>query len=183
MWWTAVSIISPRRAINGFWADRAGFAFFSKRIIDQVWPIAGPAHVPGAPAAWKDTARKFDNHGPKNLASEMGFLEAIEFYETIGEDVFHGRLEYLSRLLREGLEEIRWGKVLTPRSPQRSAALTSFHVGDTRSADEVTTLLWERFQIKVNSSAFASLNALRISPHIYNTESQIRYLVDLLATL
>jgi len=114
----------------------AGFAFFSKRIIDRVWPIAGPA----APAAWKDTARKLDNHGPKNLASEMGFLEAIEFHQTIGEDIFHGRLEHLSRTLRESLDEISWGRVLTSRSTEHSAALTAFHVGDSRSAEEIASL-------------------------------------------
>ncbi|MEJ7927503.1 aminotransferase class V-fold PLP-dependent enzyme [Sphingobium sp. AN641] len=161
----------------------AGFTFFSKRIIDRVWPIAGPAHVPGTPSGWRKTARKLDNHGPKNLASEMGFLEAINFYETIGEDVFHDRLDYLSRLMRDGLDEIRWGRVLTPRLPGRAAALTAFHVGEDRSADEIAVLLWERFQIKVNSAAFASLNALRISPHIYTSEAQVRYLVDSLATL
>lgn len=161
----------------------AGFAFFSKRIIDRVWPIAGPAQVRGGPAAWKNTARKFDNHGPKNLASEMGFLEAIDFHNEIGGEIFRGQLEHLSRRLREGLDEVGWGRVLTPRSARHSAALTAFHVGEDRSADEIAGLLWERFRIKVNSAAFAALNALRISPHIYNTEGQIRYLVDSLSKL
>ncbi|MDG5497515.1 aminotransferase class V-fold PLP-dependent enzyme [Niveispirillum sp. BGYR6] len=160
----------------------AGFAYFSKRILDRVWPIAGPAHVPGTPVAWQDTARKLDNHRPKNLASEMGFLEAIEFYETIGETVFHERLDTLSRLLRDSLDQVGWGRVLTPRAPGRAAAITSFHVGEDRSADDIARRLWEQFQIKVNSSAFAKLNALRISPHIYNSEAQIRFLVEALVT-
>lgn len=161
----------------------AGFTYFSKRILDRVWPVAGPARRPDAPAEWEGTARKLDNHGPKNLATEMGFLEALAFHDAIGGSVFRGRLDFLSRLLRDRLDTIGWGRVLTPRQPDRAAALTSFHVGNDRSADQVAGLLAQRFQIKVNSAEFASLNALRISPHLYNSEAQIEYFVDSLSTL
>ncbi len=160
-----------------------GFAYFSRRIIDRVWPTAGPAYGPGTQDGWAATARKLDNHGPKNLPSEMGFLEALEFHDTIGSDIVRERLGYLTNRLKVGVQDMPWGRLLTPLDADRSSALVSFDVGDDRSADVVAAQLFERFGIKVNSEEFVQLNALRISPHIYTAPAQIDYFLSCLRLL
>ncbi|KXU30499.1 hypothetical protein A0J57_18855 [Sphingobium sp. 22B] len=160
----------------------AGFTYFSKRILDRVASTSGPEWLPGTPPAWRHSARKFDRQGPANIATEMGFLEALEFHDVIGGELFRGRLRQLSERLRTGLREIAWGRVVTPDAPEQSSALTAFLCGE-RSADDVERQLLDRFRIKVNSEAFVGLNVIRVSPHIYTSEAQIDYFIEAMKAL
>jgi selenocysteine lyase/cysteine desulfurase len=158
----------------------AGLAFLYARseVVEKLWPTVtgwfadedvfkmdihdySPAH----------TARRFESGTPP-VPSIYAGIAGIELMQEIGIAETREHVIGLDELLIAGVDELG-GSVATPRDPQRRGALVCI-----RSTDEHALVAALAADGIVTSSRAGNL---RISPHAYNSEDDIRAVLDALA--
>jgi selenocysteine lyase/cysteine desulfurase len=151
----------------------AGLAFLYARadVVSRVWPTATGWFADEdvfrmdihdySPAA---TARRFESGTPPVPAIYAG-IAGIELMREIGIAETRDHVSALDDLLIAGVEELG-GHVATPREPERRGALVCV-----RSTDEHALVAALDHEGIVTSSRSGNL---RISPHAYNSEDDIR---------
>ncbi len=159
-----------------------GFLYIKKDLIDEIEPsIVGYrtdenyheySYRTINPAK---NARRFE-HGQINFPGIAGMRAAIEILESFGIHNIERRIRELVDRLIIGISELKGLKVLSSLKPEHRNGIVK--VGGLESPDEVVTKLKED-NIVISSRA----GGLRISPHFYNTEGEIKQLLDALSFL
>ncbi len=72
--------------------------------------------------------------------------------------------------------------ILTPEEPGASASLLSFRLAST-PFDTLHTVLREKHHIITRMVPENGVNCIRVSTHIYNSEAEVRHLVDAIAAI
>jgi selenocysteine lyase/cysteine desulfurase len=116
------------------------------------------------------TARRFEAGTPP-IPAIYAAIAGIELMQAIGIEETEAHVRALNQLLLEGLDELG-AVVVTPRSPERRAALTC--VAST-AVEELVEALAARGIV----TSFRDGN-LRISPHCYNTAEDIEAVLEAL---
>jgi selenocysteine lyase/cysteine desulfurase len=106
----------------------------------------------------------------------IAFAEALAFQNAVGRGEIEKRSRALAQQLMAGLRKIDGFTVWTPAAAERSAAVVSFQPGtlDTR---KLLAALYEKDKIGVTSRGGTDRPGLRVSPHFYNTPSEIERLL------
>jgi selenocysteine lyase/cysteine desulfurase len=117
------------------------------------------------------TARRFEAGTPP-VPSTYAAIAGIELMQEIGIAETEAHVRELNGLLREGVEELG-GRVVTPRAPELSGALSCIASTD---VDALVAAL-DRAGIVTSSRD----DNLRISAHCYNTAEDVQAVLDALA--
>jgi len=128
--------------------------------------------------------------GTRNVAQVIAHGDTMAFHNTIGRQRIETRCRQLNAYLRQRLAEVESLELLTPADPALSSALVSYRV-QVGNCNQIRKQLMQEHDVIVkpipsnyvladSEVQRESLNALRISTHIFNSEAQIDRLADLL---
>ena len=129
--------------------------------------------------------------GTRNVPQILGHGVAMDFHNTIGRDRIEERCRQLSNHVRKRAEEISSLKLLTPADRELSSGIASYSVDGPRNGEIVGQLSKERnIALKPAQGTYAdgpnaadmrmNHNAIRISTHIFNDESDVDRAMDAL---
>ena len=129
--------------------------------------------------------------GTRNVPQILGHGVAMDFHNTIGRDRIEERCRQLSNHVRKRAEEISSLKLLTPADRELSSGIVSYSVDGPRNGEIVGQLSKERnIALKPAQGTYAdgpnaedmrmNHNAIRISTHIFNDESDVDRAMDAL---
>lgn len=157
------------------WLDAptgTGILYMRRASQDQVWPTV-------VSSGWDDPKRgaaRFDRLSQRAHPLVMALGAAIDFQSAIGPARIESRVRALQAYARQRIGALTGVKFHTSANPLLSNALLAFTLPNLKNADIVETLK-KRHRVWTRTVEY-DLNAVRISTHIYNTESQIDVLVE-----
>jgi len=124
------------------------------------------------------SARRFE-HGQLNFPGIAGMRVAIALLEKIGVHNIENRIRVLMDYLIAGIEEIRELKVISSLTPEHRSGIIKVKIENSDiDPEEIITKLQEE-NIIISSRA----GGLRIPCNFYNTEEEIKRLLDALLSL
>lgn len=138
--------------------------------INKIWPL----HP--ADENLDDSMRKFEQIGTRPAAPFLALKETLDFHEMVGLERKSARLELLRKRLFAKLEGHPSIKNYGSLHPTVCRAVLTIGVPGT-SALQLAESLYSKQRIHVTTMVRAGVDALRISPSIFTTQSEI----DLLA--
>jgi cysteine desulfurase/selenocysteine lyase len=121
-----------------------------------------------------DTARRFMLSGNIDLGAFSGLAAALDYHLRIGPAVIEARVLALTDRLIAGLQRLGL-PIISPLGSSERSAIVTFRV-----ADPDTTLEGLRAR---GIHAAKRMEAIRVSPHFYNTEDEIDRLLQSLAEM
>lgn len=171
----------------------AGFLYVSDKVIDQKLE---PLYIDMRGADWiaKDAytprmdARRFEDW-ELPYALVLGAKAALDLVQTLGIEAIQKRNQELGHLVRKGISTIP-NLHLLDRGENQSSIITVNVKG--RQAQEVLLALRQQnINTSIGHRNFALIDfteknvdwALRISPHYYNTEQEVEFLMSALRNL
>ena len=109
--------------------------------------------------------------GTRSVAGILAHGVAMDFHDTIGRDKVEARCRALRRTLREALADVEGVKILTPEEEDLCGGILTISLlrGD---AGKVRATLANDYDVVLKRGS-AQYNAIRISTHIFNDESDI----------
>ena len=154
----------------------AGFLYVRSEVQGEIRPLSiGWRNVQSGPAASMDAvalvsgAERYEA-GSLNVTALIGLDAAIRLLLSVGIDRIQARVDALTTRLCRALESEGY-VVVSPRQPGEGSGIVSF-VSRTAASREVARALRSR---SITVSVRDEL--VRVSPHFYNTDEQIRQLV------
>ena len=120
-----------------------------------------------------DDARRFDS-GVYNLAGICALGGSIQLLLDVGIDAIQKRIKHLTDLLIAGTRQKGW-KIYSPRTATEWSGIVSF-ASDKHDMQALRSHLRNEFKIVIASR----LGRLRASPHFYNSDDEIRQLIEAL---
>lgn len=127
-----------------------------------------------------DTAERYE-YGTQNTALWKGVAETIRFTNDLGKENIERRVRDLSGHLQAHLVELKNENVelLTPQEAKSWAGIQTFRLKNMTHDTFAEKAAAQNMRVrKVNES---SLNAIRISTHIYNSYEELDKLIALIA--
>ncbi len=130
--------------------------------------------------SYEDTPQKFEA-GTPNIAGAVGLKAAINYLENIGLEEIHEHDQKISKMIREGLEEIESIEVISPED----SILVSFYSEKVHSHDLAEVLNQEDVAVRAGNHCaqpqhqeFNLAGTVRASPYLYNTEEDVEKLLE-----
>lgn len=149
-----------------------GFAYCSRRIMDQVHPatvgwasVARPNDFFNLELALAPSARRYED-GTPNTAGIAGLAAALALLHQVGMGAISDRIKYLTDLMVEGLRE-RSYSVLSPRGGGEWSGLVTFSLGGIPPDEVKAKMQQARIFCTVRG------DTCRWSPHFYNNEDDV----------
>jgi selenocysteine lyase/cysteine desulfurase len=149
-----------------------GILFMKKEHIENVWPnIIG--------GGWHDNTSTVDEKicflGQRNDPTAAALPEIIQFHETIGRKNIYDRVVQLNTYLKDQIKKkLPKATFVTPFSPAMSGGIVIIAFPG-RDPKVITQKLYDDYGV-----AAATVGAVRLSPHIYNTVGDVDHVVDCL---
>jgi selenocysteine lyase/cysteine desulfurase len=153
-----------------------GLLYMRPDRISKVWPLFGDVGRPS------DDMQKFEHQGTRPPALYLAIAEAINFNLTIGMARKEARLRYLKNHWARRAQEIKGVSLLTSLEDDQSCALATVAVKGL-SPSELSDKLLKEHNIWTVAIAGRQVNGVRITPHLYNTLSDLDALVDALTRI
>lgn len=133
---------------------------------------------------WNDLPYKFEA-GTPNIAGAIGLGAAITYLQSLGMETIHDDEQSLLKKALMALQEIEGIKILGPKKTMDRGSAVSFTLEGVHPHD-VATLLGERgICVRAGNHCAQPLHdylgipaSIRISFYLYNTEEDIKTLVD-----
>ena len=120
----------------------------------------------------KPDATRFEE-GSYNTTGLYGLNAAIELLSEVGISNVESRVLELTTTLINGLEDKGY-RVTTPKSDAERAGIVIFEC-DTHTPEKIVELLQDKRIVTADRGS-----GVRVSPHFYNTESEIKQLLEVL---
>lgn len=161
-----------------------GFFYVNKEVLNEVqalfvgagaepkdgWDINSPL------SGYSDSAHRY-YYGTQSAALYHGFVESINFINSIGKEKVVDRCKHLSDLVYKGLQQYTSElDILSQEKPEYRAGIVSFKFKKKDNKAFMDNLRKENTVIRYVPES--GLNSLRISTHIYNLEDDVSYLLD-----
>ena len=148
-----------------------GLLYVRRGLAERVWPSLVSV---GYEAAETQGAQKFETLGQRSDPTIAAIGPAIEFHNTINKEIIEARLRFIVQRLRNGISLIPGASILTPPDPSMSAGVLVFSLPGI-GGREVFEALYHGYDI---AAAPAGINnGVRLSPHIFNTLSDIESVI------
>jgi len=151
-----------------------GAACFSEAAIEAIRPM----WVTWGQQRWLD-ARRFEDYGTRALPAVMTLGDALTFQAAIDPARRRAHHERLRRHLVGRVSDhpgLRWNSAL---DPALASAIHSVHL-EHESANDAARRLFAEHDIVVRPFQGPEINALRVSPNLNNSESDLDRLLDAL---
>lgn len=121
--------------------------------------------------------RRFENYNSRNLPELLGLGTAIDFHNLLGAKKKEKRIYELKNYFLGKINESKSFIVKTPQLDSLSAGIQNVEIVG-KNVGDCAKILDEKFSINVRPMSSHSLNGLRISFSIFNTKSDIDYLLE-----
>jgi selenocysteine lyase/cysteine desulfurase len=153
----------------------SGLLYVRKEVVGDIWSTVASYNWDNQ----EDHGFRLMQNGTGNPALITGYDAAIDFYNTIGEDRWVGRIKELGDYLRAGLQEMKHVTIHSPINPAMCAGITTYAVAGL-SGPELQKTLWEREKLQPRS---VGSELMRHSVHIYNSKEEIDRALKVIETL
>jgi selenocysteine lyase/cysteine desulfurase len=162
-----------------------GFLYVKRELIDTLqvyhvgaysdagWDLTSTPMLKG----YNPTAHRFD-FGSQNASLYAGAEESANFLDDIGMSKIEVRVKELATRLQQGLLQLGDKiEMFTPQESKSRGAMITFKIPRIASTAFNAIAGENRFRIRVVPES--GLNAIRISTHVYNNESDVDRFVKL----
>lgn len=123
------------------------------------------------------SVRRFENYNTRNLPELLGLGTSVDFHNLIGPKRKEKRIYDLKSYFRGRLEDRPHFKIKTPAHDRLSAGIQTVEMVD-RNVSDVQKMIIEEHNIDCRPMSNFGLNGLRISLSVFNTKSDIDYLLE-----
>jgi cysteine desulfurase/selenocysteine lyase len=130
--------------------------------------------------AYKDIPEKFQT-GFRNYVGIIGLEESMKYLMQFGLDNIHKKIINLANLLRDELTRISGITLYGPKDPEKRNSIVSFLIEGYEPQYVVEKL--EKQKIVITVREIFEKKILRVSPHFYNSESEILKVVEAIKKL
>jgi isopenicillin-N epimerase len=127
----------------------------------------------------EDHGFRIMQNGTGNPALLLGLDASLDFFNSIGQERWIGRIKELGDYLRSGLQQLDKVNIVSSINPAMSAGITTYKVNGISGPDLQKTL-WEREKLQPRS---VGEELLRHSTHIYNSKEEIDKALRVIASL
>ena len=127
--------------------------------------------------------RSFECEGTRDLCPWLAVPTAIDFHRAIGVERVRRRMRELADLARRRIAAVPGTELVTPDQPDLRGAMVSFRLPGHTDALLLQRALWEQFRIEVSLIERRDALLLRVSTHVFNSETEIDRLVEALSQL
>ena len=124
---------------------------------------------------FKDLPEKFQT-GFRNYVGIVGLESSVKYLLNFGMKNIRKKNQYLSNLFREELEKIPNSIVYGPDDPNQRTSIVSFNIKGFDSQKIVDKL--EKQNIILAVREIMETKIIRVSPHFFNTESDMLKVID-----
>jgi selenocysteine lyase/cysteine desulfurase len=143
----------------------SGLLYVNKEVVTEIWSTV-------ASYQWdnqEDHGFRLMQNGTGNAALLAGYDAAVDFFNTIGEAKWLGRVKELGSYLRAGLKELPHVTIASSINEEMAAGITTYGVAGISGPDLQKTM-WEREKLQPRS---VGQKNIRHSVHIYNSKAEI----------
>ena len=143
----------------------SGLLYVNKDVVGKVWTTL-------ASYEWdnqEDPGFRLMQYGTGNPAQITGYDAAVDFFNTIGQDRWIGRIKELGIYLRNGLKELPNVTIHSSTNEELAAGITTYSVAGISGPDLQRTM-WEKERLQPRS---VGSDVIRHSVHIYNSKEEI----------
>jgi isopenicillin-N epimerase len=127
--------------------------------------------------------RRLECEGTRDICPWLAVPEAIAFHRSFGPGGAIGQMHGLAGYARKRLADTLGLRARTPEDPVLGSHMTAFDLPERTEPAWLQRMLWERFRIEIGVSSHLGQPMLRLSPHVFNSDSDIDRLVDALSEL
>lgn len=159
-----------------------GLIYVRKDALDLVRPKwvgaysdTGESDMRTGEFTFNSTAQRYE-YGTVSAPLFVGLGAAMDFLLQIGIDNVWQRDHALGAALIERLNEIG-ANILSPQHPDEHSAMITFNLKNIEY-QKLQTFLAEKFKLRTRGIYEGGLNAIRISPHIYNSFDDINRVIE-----
>ena len=124
-------------------------------------------------------SKTFEGFGQRDEPAIIAFGEALKFQTRIGRKEIEARSRELTQALIAGLKAIDGAKVWTHTDPARSLAVVSFLPGNL-DPNKLGDTLYTKDRIGSMIRGGSDRGGLRLSPHIYNSMTEVEGVLNAL---
>lgn len=143
----------------------SGLLYVNKEVVSDIWSTIASYNWENE----EDHGFRLMQNGTGNPGLIAGYDAAVDFYNTIGEDRWVGRINELGDHLRAGLKEMDHVTIHSSIHPDMCAGITTYSV-EGLTGPELQKTLWEKEKLQPRS---VGKELLRHSVHIYNSKEEI----------
>ncbi len=130
--------------------------------------------------AFKELPDKFQT-GFRNYVGIVGLESSVRYLLNFGMKNIHEKNQYLSNLFREELSKIPNVILYGPEDPNDRTSIVSFNIDGFDSQEIVDKI--EKQGIVLAVSEIMEKKIVRVSPHFFNTESEMLQVIDAIKKL
>ncbi len=143
----------------------SGLLYVNKEVVSDIWSTIASYNWENE----EDHGFRLMQNGTGNPGLIAGYDAAVDFYNTIGEERWIGRIKELGDYLRAGLKEMGHVTIHSSVHPDMCAGITTYSV-EGLNGPELQKTLWEKEKLQPRS---VGKELLRHSVHIYNSKEEI----------
>ena len=152
----------------------AGLLFVKKEKVPKIWPLFAEGKLDN-----DQDIRKLNHTGTHPVHTDLGILNAIEYYKRLGMERKEARLRYLQHYWTSKVRDIPNIIVNTPADQKRHCAIGNVGIKDMSPNDLAKTLL-DKYRIWTVAINRPGVQGVRITPNIYTTLEELDALVNAL---
>ncbi len=153
-----------------------GMMYVRKEHIEKTWPLF-PIDKPKS-----GDIKKFEALGTRSFAPEQAIGQAIDFHNAIGARRKQERLHFLKSYWCKAVTKNPRVKLHISLNPEYSCALGTFSI-DGLDVGDIAAKLMTDYQIHTVSIKWESVNAVRVTPHVYTTTRDLDRFIDAVAKI
>ena len=173
-----VAVASSHKWLLG--AEGIGILYVSDRVVERLRPVRAGWHSVREPLQWADLdltwgagAKRFES-GSLNVYGIVALGGSLELLLEAGAERIEPRVLDLTGRAAHGLADLGF-EIVSSRAPGETSSIITAVPPGGRDAAELTKALNEKDVVVA-----ARAGRLRISPHLYNTESEIDRCLEVL---
>ncbi|MFH6603882.1 aminotransferase class V-fold PLP-dependent enzyme [Maribacter algicola] len=153
----------------------SGLLYLNKDVSPGIWSTI-------ASYQWdnqEDHGFRLMQNGTGNAALLAGYDAAVDFFNTVGQERWLGRIKELGSYLRSGLREMPHVTIESSTNEEMAAGITTYGVAGISGPDLQKTM-WEKEKLQPRSVGDKNI---RHSVHIYNSKEEIDKALDVIKGL
>ena len=143
----------------------SGLLYINKDAVDRIWTTLASYNWENE----EDHGFRLMQNGTGNPAQIVGYEAAVDFFNTVGEELWLNRINELGSYLRNGLKEMPHVNIHSSTNEDMAAGITTYSVKGL-TGPELQRTMWEKERLQPRS---VGNELLRHSTHIYNSKDEI----------
>ncbi|RUA13414.1 MAG: hypothetical protein DSY83_11405 [Flavobacteriia bacterium] len=153
----------------------SGLLYINKDVVGTIWSTIASYNWDNQ----EDPGFRLMQNGTGNAGLMAGYDAAVDFFNTIGHDVWIGRIKELGIYLRDGLKQMKHVTIFSSTNEELAAGITTYGV-EGMSGPELQKTMWEREKLQPRS---VGDKMIRHSVHIYNSKEEIDRALEVVGSL